>query len=89
MLLPENMRSQIFREEKDPVKDAFKYAQELQVVAARQNIHEMDKKSLLDDYDDDYMYDVNPDVLDAALDRDFNSLIDYKPDSNFDINDWL
>ena len=49
----------------------------------------MDKKSLLDDYDDDYMYDVNPDVLDAALDRDFNSLIDYKPDSNFDINDWL
>ena len=88
-LLPAELRSQIFREEKDPVKDAFKYAQELQIVEARQKLHEMDKRALLDDYDDDFGSETNPDIIDAALDRDFNSLIDYKPDSNFDINDWL
>lgn len=88
-LLPAEMRSQIFKEEKDPVKDAFKYAQELQVVEARQKLQEMDKRALMDDYDDGFDSETNPDVIDAALDRDLNAIIDYKADSNFDINDWL
>lgn len=88
-LLPTEMRSQIFKEEKDPVKDAFKYAQELQVAEARQKLQEMDKRALMDDYDDGFDSETNPDIIDAALDRDLNAIIDYKADSNFDINDWL
>lgn len=89
-LLPENMRKQFYVEDKNPVSDAFNYAKQLQVEQARQSMNDRYKRGIMDDhYEDDTSDMYGTEVYNAAMERDFDDMLGYQADKNFDINDWL
>ena len=84
-LLPANVRSQLFKEDKS-VTEGSGYMKELQVAQARNELQDMYKKSLIND---DELLPTTDNSYEDALDKDLDDIISYNPDSNFNISDWL
>lgn len=84
-LLPANIRSQLFKEDK-AVTEGSGYMKELQVAQARNELQDIYKKSLIND---DELLPTTDNSYEDALDKDLDDIISYNPDSNFNISDWL
>lgn len=87
-LLPPDVRKLFIREEKDPVKDSFEYAKQIQSIQAMDELQEYEKRAMVDD-DADLYFPQNNQSYEDALDKQLYDMMDYHGDSSFKFEDYL
>ena len=85
--LPEELKRQFIVQDK-AAADAANYRRELDTEIARQKLKESYTKEIIGE-EDDFLLDNPASYYETALDKDFDDIINYNSDSDFNINDWI